>query len=131
VCVSCRRPADPSREALRFLGLSRADLAGAALVEGAGCDACDHTGYHGRVGIHEVLLPDDDFRDAILRRASGKDLRALARKLDGFFTLQEDGIMAAVNGVTTIAEIAANVPRDDGARRPLELRDATPARRNA
>ena len=123
ICSACKRAADPPRDDLRFLGLERSDLHGLPLAEGAGCPKCDGSGFRGRVGIHEVLLPDADFRDAIIGRAPSKVLREMARKLPAFVTLQESGTLAAVNGWTTLGEIAANAPRDEGMRPPLMLRD--------
>jgi len=118
VCPDCRRPAEPRREDLRFLGLDRAELAGCDLVEGAGCAGCGGAGFRGRFAIHEVLLPDDELRDAILRRAPSRELRALARRTPAFLTLQEDGVLKAIAGRTTLGEIVANAPRD-GSPRPV------------
>jgi type IV pilus assembly protein PilB len=123
VCPECMKPAEPTREDLRFLGLERSDLNGIPLMAGAGCSRCSDTGYKGRLGIHEVLLPDDDFRDAVLRRAPSKELRALARQLPSFLTLQEDGLLKAMAGLTSLTEIATNAPRDAGARRPVVLEE--------
>ena len=78
VCPDCRDETRPTPEQLRFLGLNRADVDGVPFFVGRGCTTCDGAGYKGRRGIHEVLVPDDDFRDAILSRASSKDLRVLA-----------------------------------------------------
>ncbi len=124
VCLDCRRSADPSREDLKFLGLERSGLAGCDLVQGAGCPRCGGAGFRGRLGIHEVLVPDDDFRDAILRRAPSRELRALARRTHAFLSLQEDGVLKAIAGRTTLGEIVANAPRD-GSPRPLaQLKEA-------
>jgi type IV pilus assembly protein PilB len=129
VCSPCRRPAAVSREDLRFLGLERADLDGLGLVEGAGCKQCGSTGFRGRTGIHEVLIPDDDFRDAVLRHAPSKELRVLARRLPAFLTLQETGLLKAAAGITSLAAVVADAPRDAGARKPAELRDIAGERR--
>ena len=123
VCQVCRKPVTVSREDLRFLGLERSDLEGVTFHEGAGCTACQGTGYKGRTGIHEVLLPDDDFRDAILRRSSSRELRVLARTLPAFLTLEEAGLLKATTGQTTLAEIVANAPHSTGTRKPAELRE--------
>lgn len=123
VCDKCRAAAEPSREDLRFLGLERADLDGLGFVAGTGCAACDNTGFKGRVGIHEVLLPDDDFKDAIVRRVPSKELRRLARALPVFLTLQEAGLLKAAAGATTLGEVVANAPRDTSARKPAVLRE--------
>ncbi len=123
VCDGCRAPVEASRDDLRFLGLERSGVAGLELMRGAGCAACGGTGYRGRVGIHEVLVPDDDFRDAVLRRAAARELRGLARKIPAFLTLQESGVLKAGEGLTTLAEVVANAPRDTAPRSPLELRE--------
>jgi type IV pilus assembly protein PilB len=130
VCPVCRRPVTVSREDLRFLGLERSDLEGVTFVEGEGCTACQGTGYKGRSGIHEVLLPDDDFRDAILRRSSSRELRQLARTLPAFLTLEESGLLKAMAGQTTLSEIVANAPHSTGTRKPAELREIAGTLRN-
>lgn len=122
VCTDCREEAEVTRDDLRYFGLERTDLRGLPFVRGAGCAQCNGTGYRGREGVHEVLIPDDDLRDAILARSPSKDLRKLARAIPGFFTLQETGLLKAAAGITTLAEVAANVPRDSEARPPAELR---------
>ncbi len=121
VCPHCRDRSSASRKDLRYLGLSREDLASVYLVEGSGCEHCRNTGYRGRLGIHEVLLLGDDFRDGILSRAPSRELRALARRTPGFMTLEEAGLLRAAAGATTLSEVADNVPRDAGVRTMAEL----------
>ncbi|NOT33306.1 MAG: type II/IV secretion system protein [Candidatus Eisenbacteria bacterium] len=121
VCPNCTSPVEPLREDLRYLDIERADLAGLSLMAGRGCANCNGTGYKGRVAIHEVLVPSDDLRDAVLRRAASRELRSLARHLPVFSTLQESGVMRALQGDTSLSEIVANAPRDPDARRPTVL----------
>ncbi len=129
ICPECREDVRPEPEQLRFLGLTRSDVDGIPFFAGRGCAACESTGFKGRRGIHEVLVPDDDFRDAILSRASSKELRSLARSLPAFFTLQEDGLIKAMDGVTTIPEILTAVHRDVAARKPRQLMKLVPTGR--
>ena len=129
VCEHCRRPVEPSKGDLRFLGLNRDYLKGIPLLAGAGCARCGGTGYTGRAGIHEVLLLDDDFRDAILRRASSKDLRTLAKKIPGFLTLEEDGLLKVAAGLTTLSELADNAPRDPDLRDISTIKEVAALRR--
>jgi type IV pilus assembly protein PilB len=129
LCKQCARPAEPSRKDLRFLGLRREELNGVPILEGAGCPACGQSGYRGRTGIHEVLQPDDDFRDAIVRRVGSRELRVLARKLPRFLTLQEDALLKVFQGHTTLEEVVDNAPRDVDARPPGSLLKAASARR--
>jgi type IV pilus assembly protein PilB len=129
ICEHCRRQGSISRQDLRFLELSKDDLRGLQILEGAGCPECGGTGYKGRMGIHEVLLLNDDFRDAILRRAPSKELKAIARGLPGFLTLQEDGFLKVVEGKTTLSELANKVPRDPAARPLAQLQEVAAMRR--
>ena len=130
ICEKCRRPAEPSKRDLRFLGLNRDYLRGVPLLAGAGCPECGGTGYVGRMGIHEVILLDDDFRDAILQRASSKDLRKLAKKIPGFLTLEEDGLLKVAAGRTTLSELADNAPRDADLRDMSTVKEVAALRRD-
>jgi type II secretory ATPase GspE/PulE/Tfp pilus assembly ATPase PilB-like protein len=71
---------------------------------GAGCDACNQTGYYGRLGIHEVMEIDHDIRDAILGKASSSDIRDIAVR-NGMMPMIEDGFLKAGDGLTTIEEV--------------------------
>jgi type IV pilus assembly protein PilB len=71
---------------------------------GKGCDQCNQTGYLGRVGIHEVLVPDAALREAVLKRSMASDIKQIAVE-NGMATMVEDGFLKAQNGVTTIEEI--------------------------
>jgi type II secretory ATPase GspE/PulE/Tfp pilus assembly ATPase PilB-like protein len=71
---------------------------------GEGCEHCNGTGYLGRLGIHEVLVVDNDIREAILARSSSSEIKKIAIN-NGMTTLVEDGIAKAKEGLTTIEEI--------------------------
>jgi type IV pilus assembly protein PilB len=116
VCDKCRKPAEPSQAEARFLQLERAQLRGVQLYQPGECAHCRGAGYRGRLAIHEVLVPNDDFREAVLRRCASKELREQARKLPEFMTMQEDGLLKAAKGSTTLAEVIANAPRDSSPR---------------
>jgi type IV pilus assembly protein PilB len=77
---------------------------GKTYYRGKGCNACNGTGYSGRVSINEVLVADDDVRAAILRKASSEDLEKIATK-NGMVTMMQDGINKAESGLTTIEEV--------------------------
>jgi type IV pilus assembly protein PilB len=72
--------------------------------KGEGCQRCNHSGYKGRVGIHEVLEVNEGMRALIMKRANADDIRKQAIK-DGMITMTEDGFNKAVEGITTIEEI--------------------------
>ncbi len=71
---------------------------------GKGCGECSQSGYKGRVGVHEVLVVSDEIRDAILRRASAREIKALAIK-NGMVTMLTDAFVKAQRGVTTLEEV--------------------------
>ncbi len=71
---------------------------------GKGCDKCNNTGYRGRIVVAEVLVADDNIRNAILNKASSSDIKKLA-VLNGMNTMMIDGLNKALDGLTTVAEI--------------------------
>jgi len=75
-----------------------------SFMRGVGCDSCNGSGYHGRIGINEVLVVDDDIRDAFLRRASSSEIKKLAIE-NGMTPMIIDGFNKAAEGITTIEEI--------------------------
>ena len=77
---------------------------GETLFHGKGCDACDHSGYSGRICINEVLVADDSIREAILQKTSSSELKRLAMK-NGMTTMLEDGLEKVRAGVTTLEEV--------------------------
>ncbi|MFC1663170.1 GspE/PulE family protein [Patescibacteria group bacterium] len=74
------------------------------LVKAVGCARCGDTGYKGRTGIFEMLLPDDKFRSDYLEKQSFDHLRRMA-KASGMKTLRQSGIEKATQGITTIEEV--------------------------
>ncbi len=104
VCAQCREETPPSSEHLLELQLSSHDLLGKKFYRGRGCDACNHTGYKGRLGLFELMIMNDDLRDMIMRNATTDELREAARRF-GMVTLRENGLSMAYEGVTTIEEI--------------------------
>jgi general secretion pathway protein E len=70
----------------------------------AGCEKCGHTGYHGRVGIYELLQTTDEIRAQIHDQASEANIRAVAQR-NGMATMREDGTRWLADGTTTEAEL--------------------------
>ncbi|QXH45105.1 type II secretion system ATPase GspE [Pseudomonas xanthosomatis] len=75
-----------------------------------GCSACNHTGYSGRTGIHELFCIDDGIRALIHQGAGELALRAAAREA-GMLSLREDGERWVRAGATSPEEIL-RVTRD-------------------
>lgn len=71
---------------------------------GRGCDACNGSGYKGRVGIYELLLMSEEIRAAMSESLSEYQVRQLAKQ-QGMCTMQQDGILKVLDGITTVEEI--------------------------
>ncbi|MBR2626599.1 MAG: type II/IV secretion system protein [Lentisphaeria bacterium] len=68
------------------------------------CRKCNGTGFKGRSGIFELLILDDEIRNAVNRNASSGELEKIAVK-HGMITLAEDGAAKVASGVTTQEEL--------------------------
>jgi type IV pilus assembly protein PilB len=111
VCSSCRLTYAPEDRVLRRFGLGCNDLSGFMLWRGKGCSACNFTGYRGRVGIYELLVPNADIRDAILQKRTMQEIRQMSLESASLCTMQEDGMVKALRGITTLEEVLENAPR--------------------
>lgn len=69
-----------------------------------GCDKCGHSGYRGRMGIYEVLSNSSEMQRLIIGNATSEALQEQAVK-EGMVTMQNDGLVKAVRGETSIEEI--------------------------
>ena len=74
------------------------------LYHGKGCPVCYGSGYVGRVGIFEVLVVDEEIRQAIIDKKDSAAVRAIAVK-NGMRTMLDDGLNKVKNGVTTLEEV--------------------------
>ncbi|MBX4192281.1 GspE/PulE family protein [Candidatus Parcubacteria bacterium] len=72
--------------------------------QGSGCAVCDGSGYYGRIGLNEVLVVDQQIREAILEKESADVIRKIAIQ-NGMTTMYEDGLAKARRGETTITEL--------------------------
>jgi type IV pilus assembly protein PilB len=100
LCEHCKRPAE-----LPPAVVMEHRLQGAAVFDAVGCIRCGHTGYHGRIGLYEVMPMTDEIRTHVLERAGLDELRATALA-QGMRTIRDDGIDKVKLGLTTLAEIA-------------------------
>lgn len=107
ICEACKetRPmTDAEKESLAGL-LPKDALKGEYTVsEGKGCLECGGMGYQGRVGIHEVMVVDNEIREAILRKVSAHEIKKIATN-NGMITMLEDGCHKVFRGLTSVAEV--------------------------
>ena len=103
LCKDCREPYTASDEELREIGVRPPDR-DVQVFRPRGCAACNHTGYHGRLGIFELMMVDDDILPLISKNVDAKSIkqRAVAK---GMSTLRTDGARKALRGITSVAEV--------------------------
>ncbi|TAK89209.1 type II/IV secretion system protein [Patescibacteria group bacterium] len=71
---------------------------------GDGCEHCGGHGYQGRIGIYEVLEVTPDIQKLIIAHTTSEEIQQAAVK-SGMLTMQQDGFLKAVRGLTTVEEI--------------------------
>ncbi|MDH3689300.1 MAG: ATPase, T2SS/T4P/T4SS family [Gammaproteobacteria bacterium] len=103
ICDGCREraPADPAK--LAALG-PLFEPGKVTTFHGGGCKQCNETGYSGRAGIYEVLVPDDHMKHVIASGASVVDMTKLAAE-NAMTTLIKDARHRVEQGLTTIDEV--------------------------
>jgi hypothetical protein len=69
-----------------------------------GCDACNHNGYKGRIGIYESLGNSEEIQAMIVSNATSDKIQQQAMA-EGMITMQMDGFIKALRGLTAIEEI--------------------------
>ena len=101
LCPKCKARAAHSPEYLRESGYL---LDPASVMKPVGCDACRHTGYQGRMALFEICLITPRMQDAIHRRASYNDLKAVGLE-EGMVPLRQHGWTKVAAGLTSLEEV--------------------------
>ncbi|PTL35100.1 type II secretion system protein GspE [Candidatus Methylomirabilis limnetica] len=104
LCAECRTEVKVPVSTLTDIGFSPQEAKTLTCYQGKGCNACRDTGYRGRIGLYEVVLLNEQIREAILNGASISELRLLQAKY-GMRRLEESGLQKIREGVTTVAEV--------------------------
>jgi type II secretory ATPase GspE/PulE/Tfp pilus assembly ATPase PilB-like protein len=78
---------------------------GVKFYHGAGCDACNGTGLKGRVAIYEAVPVTEDIKNIIIEKRGSEDLIKKERDRMGVLTIEQDGILKVLKGLTTIEEV--------------------------
>lgn len=122
VCPDCSETYLLTPDEVRRLGYSPADVSGLTFQKGSGCSKCRYTGYKGRMAVHELLVPGEMVKDAVIARKTSYEIRKVSTRTTGLVTLLEDGIVKAGKGVTTFHEVIRQLPRLDKPRPIAELK---------
>jgi type IV pilus assembly protein PilB len=76
-----------------------------------GCPKCGGSGYKGRLGIHELMVTNEELIEAINKEMETAELKKIAMKA-GMKTLHQDSLIKVKEGLTTLEEAITNVPPD-------------------
>ncbi|MEY8197829.1 MAG: GspE/PulE family protein [Colwellia sp.] len=112
LCVKCKENYTPSAQELlslkQYYGIELADELNIStetrLYRAKGCDTCNHSGYKGRGGLHEVLVPSRALRDIIYRKGTAEEIKVQAM-IEGMRTILQDGIVKILQGQTDLAQL--------------------------
>jgi general secretion pathway protein E len=105
LCSDCKTAVDLPPDVLKKTGLEPFMASGSQTIfEAAGCEICKHTGYRGRMAIHELFVLDATIQRAVLNGADAHQLRELARAR-GMRTLYEDGLRKVAMGLSSLDEV--------------------------
>lgn len=75
-----------------------------SVSDGRGCDFCDHTGYKGRIAVHEILVIDNTIRRMIMERKTPEEILLYARRAQNMILLRESLMGLVEQGITTMEE---------------------------
>jgi type II secretory ATPase GspE/PulE/Tfp pilus assembly ATPase PilB-like protein len=114
ICIQCKEAYHPSPqeydELVQGYGLREweqwgvADAMSMTLYHGRGCEACNRTGFKGRVPLQELLIGSEEVKSRIQSKARTAEMLSVAVR-EGMSTLVQDGIRKVLQGVTTYRQV--------------------------
>jgi len=108
ICAGCKSEYREDPAVLEDLQLAEV-FRDVPLYKGAGCEACDHEGYRGRIAVYEYWEPSEEAKDLISKEPDDRKMRRLAFE-GGLKPMVVDAIAKVRQGVTTLSEIQQVVP---------------------
>ncbi|MDH5436686.1 MAG: GspE/PulE family protein, partial [Gammaproteobacteria bacterium] len=105
ICASCIETYNPNPNETAWLrAFGATNMSNTEFKQGIGCPHCNNTGYHGRIGVYELLEIDEKLADA-LRRNDSSDFARQTTLQPGFKTLAQSALEYAAQGITTLEEV--------------------------
>lgn len=115
ICEDCKQETQLNEEELAFIKKAVSEIPEASgeivppepewkFYKGGGCATCNGSGYKGRVGIYEILTMSNEIKAALSESISEYQVRELAKQ-QGMTTMQQDGVLKVLDGLTTADEI--------------------------
>ncbi len=101
LCQDCKQPYEADATQKKLFNLSENDSL--TLYKPHGCEHCNHKGYRGRTGIHELLMVDDSVQELIHSEAGEQAIERAIRATTP--AIQGDGLEKVAQGVTSLEEV--------------------------
>ncbi len=114
LCMHCREAYEPSDAELHLIDKGREQTKGRQFYRAStsGCDRCFGIGYHGRIGVYELMVFDEEIRNLILVTQDSKTIKKKA--IDkGMSTLRDAAIQKVLSGETSIDEAVRKTQTDE------------------
>lgn len=106
VCTDCSKLEEITPEEEKLLGISLSYTERPRMIRKAcGCPACNHTGYRGRIAVHEILMIDREVRRLITEGTPVEEIKEYAVRNQGMRTLKQAALHYLENGITTVEEV--------------------------
>lgn len=116
ICSHCKETYHPTQkeydELVQGYGARYWDKLGVSYTEdlilyrGRGCEICNHSGFKGRVALHELLVGSEEIKNLIQGKARTAEILSVAMR-DGMVTLLQNGIQKVLKGLTTYRQARA------------------------
>ena len=104
ICEACRSETNYPDEYFEAAGIPPEFVKETTFLKGEGCEACNETGYVGRMGVYEVMAMSGGLRKLVMQGASTDEIRDQAIQ-EGMVTLRHDGLRKVEKGITTLEEV--------------------------
>jgi type IV pilus assembly protein PilB len=108
ICQKCKEPYDPDPELLSSLGLR----SGLQMFKGKGCKVCNGSGFKGRLGLYELLIPDEEVTKLVIQHSPSEQIKHYLMKRGEFDSLRRDGLRKVLEGKTTIEQVLGATQND-------------------
>ena len=121
ICPDCRQAYMPNKRIAKLIGLDDEVLKNHTFYRGTGCGTCYGTGYHGRTTLHELLVLNEEVREAILEEKTSHEIRQISCDSTNLLSLMEDGLYQVMHDKTTVEEVYRITPRSLSNRSVTEI----------
>lgn len=101
LCHDCKEPYEADKEQRKLFDSKKKEPL--ILYRPKGCEKCNHKGYRGRTGIHELLIIDEQVQELIHSEAGEQAIERSIRQNTP--SIRDDGLSKVLTGVTSLEEV--------------------------